>query len=77
MRIAMIAGMVIGMIVLNGCSYVPTELDGKILVDTSNGKRYKLEWQEGRGHTWKFLEEAKDPSDSTKSEWFYVAERKK
>lgn len=44
MRIAMIAGMVIGMVALNGCAYISTELDGKILVDTSNGKRYKLEW---------------------------------
>ena len=82
MRIAMIAGMVIGMIVLNGCgfafNYVPSkELNGKILVDPSNGKRYKLEWMEGHGNSWRFLEEAKDPSDSTKSEWFYVAQRKK
>jgi hypothetical protein len=82
MRIGMIAMMVVGMIVLNGCGgmdldHVPTELNGKILVDPSHGKRYKLEWQEGWGHTWKFLEEAKDPSDSSKSEWFYIPERKK
>lgn len=76
MRIGMIAGMVIGMIILNGCGYVPTELNGKILVDPSNGKRYKLEWQAGWGHAWQFLEEMKDPNDSTKSEWFYIAKRK-
>lgn len=83
MRIGMIAAMVIGMIVLNGCGgdfdYVPyRELNGKILMDPSNGKRYKLEWQEGWGARWRFLEEIKDPSgDSTKSEWAYFAERKK
>ena len=83
MRIGMIAVMVIGVIVFNGCAkidfdYIPhKELNGKILVDPSNGKRYKLEWQEGFGPTWKFLEEYKDPTDTSKSEWFYFAERKK
>lgn len=80
MKIGMVAAMVIGMVVLNGCgiawNYVPhEELNGKILVDPSNGKKYKLEWLEGQGDAWRFLEEYKDPQDTSKSEWFYVAPR--
>ena len=69
--------MIVAMVVLNGCfgrgdfSYIPArELNGKVLVDTTNGKRYKLEWQDGEGNSWRFLEERKSSNDGS-SEWAY------
>lgn len=54
--------------------YIPfEELDGHILTD-SDGKRYKLEWQ-GLSESWRFLEEVKSKTDSTKKIWIYVSER--
>lgn len=75
MKIMMIAAM----IVLYGCgiafNYVPyRELNGKVLVDTTNGKRYKLEWQDGEGNSWRFLEERKSSNDGS-SEWAYMSAR--
>ena len=45
--------------------YIPyEELNGHILTN-SNGKRYKLEWQRD-GESWRFREEVKSETDSTK-----------
>lgn len=53
--------------------YIPhKELNGHVLTD-SDGKKYKLEWLEGRGESWRFLEEVKSTSDSTKKRWVYVS----
>lgn len=64
----------IGCLFLMSCNqYIPREkLDGKILFD-ENGKKIKLEWQDGRGEAWRFLEEVyiingKD----TITEWRYI-----
>ena len=53
--------------------YIPYEkLDGKILTD-ENGKKIKLQWQEGKGESWRFLEEITIISDKdTIKEWRYI-----
>ena len=48
------------------------KLDGKILFD-ENGKKIKLQWQEGKGESWRFLEEITIISDKdTIKEWRYI-----
>jgi hypothetical protein len=57
--------------------YIPNgtdELNGHILTD-SDGKRYKLEWVEGNGESWRFLEEVKSKTDSSRTQWIYVSKR--
>lgn len=40
-------------VTISSCTPLDTSLDGKILTD-EDGKKYKLEWQDGWGATWAF-----------------------